>query len=157
MMNKADYFKQFALPYVRLPLVALFVLLLSACASNAVVTETAKSAKSDDDIVVQRAQARWDAMLSKDLETAYSYYSPGYRSTMSLPDFVFKQRTRRVKWETAEYLGHTCTERSCKVKFKTGFRVDKAVPGMDVYRGSDEIEETWVKPDDEWWYVPPKS
>lgn len=154
MMNKADYFKQSALPYVRLPLMVLCVMLISACASNAVVTETAKS---DEDIVVERAEARWAAMLNRDLETAYSYYSPGYRSTMSVSDFVFKQRTRRVKWETAEYLDHSCTERSCKVKFKTGFRVDKAVPGMDVYRGYDEVEETWVKPDDEWWYVPPKS
>lgn len=153
-MKKVDCLKQFWSPLARLPLIAVCVMLLSACASTAVVTE---SAKSDDDIVVERAKARWAALLSRDMETAYGYYSPGYRSTTSMVDFVFKQRTRRVKWESAEYLGHTCTERSCTVKFKTGFRVDKPVPGMDVYRGNDEVEESWVKPDDEWWYIPPKS
>jgi len=70
---------------------------------------------------------------------------------------MFKQRARRVKWESAEYKSHSCTETACKVDFKTGFRIDKAVPGMDVYHGFDNVEETWVKTDNQWWYVPPKG
>ena len=158
-MNTAKYFKKNASPdiksFCRLPLMALCVLMLSACASSGVVTEQA--VKGDDDIVVERAKARWEALLGKDLETAYSYYSPGYRSATSAVDYMFQIKTRRVKWESAEYLEHSCTDRSCKVKFKTGFKVEKAVPGMDVYHGFDDVEETWVKPDDEWWYVPPKG
>jgi len=150
--------KQTFLPGARLaralPLIAVCSMLLSACTST---TKVAEHEKSQDDIVVERAQARWAALLSKDLETAYGYYSPGYRSTTSLVDFVFKERTRRVKWESAEYLDHTCMDKTCKIRFKTGFRVDKAVPGMDVYRGNDEVEETWVRPEDEWWFVPPKG
>jgi len=158
MMNEVENHTQFALQSARfvgrLASIALIIMLLSACASNAVVSE---QVKSDDDIVVERAKARWAALLSKDLERAYSYYSPGYRSTTSVVDFMFKQRTRRVKWESSEYLDHSCSERACNIRFKTGFKIEKAVPGMNVYRGYDNIEETWVKPDDEWWYVPPKS
>jgi len=158
MMNTLETIKQTLLSGAtktrRLPLMALCAMLLSACASTATVTD---QKKGEDDIVVERAEARWAALISKDLETAYGYYSPGYRSTTSLVDFVFKERTRRVKWESAEYLDHNCEDRTCKIRFKTGFRVDKAVPGMDVYHGSDEIEETWIKPDDEWWFVPPKG
>jgi hypothetical protein len=94
-------------------------------------------------------------MLSRDYETAYTYYSPGYRSTASVVDFMFQQRSRRVKWSSAELLGHECTESACKLEYKIGFRVQKAVPGMDVYEGFDTIEESWVKTQDQWWYVPP--
>lgn len=137
----------------RLPLLLAFAMLLSACASNAVVSEK----KGKDEIVVDRANARWTALLAKDLETAYSYYSPGFRSTTSVVDFMFMQRSRRVKWDSAEYLSHSCTDSACKIQFKTGYIVQRAVPGMDVFQGFDEIEETWVKTKGEWWYVPPKG
>ena len=129
----------------------LFSLIVTACASKAVVPETS------DEVVVERAKARWAAMLNKDMETAYSYYSPGYRSTTSLVDFMFKQRARRVRWESAEYRDHECTEDACKVRFKTGFRVEKVLPGVDTYHGTDVVEETWVRTQGQWWYIPPKG
>ena len=132
------------------------LVMLTACATSSVSTDKKESA-SDKDIVVERAEARWAAMLAMDLETAYTYYSPGFRSTASVVDFMFQQRSRRVKWESAEYLSHNCSGSSCKVKFKTGFKVQKAIPGMDTYHGSDDVEETWVKTQGEWWYVPPKG
>jgi hypothetical protein len=158
MKNKLENCKQSAASGIRvagyLALMAFCLLLLSACAGTAVQKE---AQKSDDEIVVERAKARWTAMLDRDMETAYGYYSPGYRSTTSVVDFMFNQRSRRVKWESAEYLGHSCTESACEVRFKTGFRIDKAVPGMDVYHGFDTIEETWVKTNGEWWFVPAKG
>jgi hypothetical protein len=127
------------------------VLFLSACAGTPAVPETA------DEVVKQRAEARWAALLAKDPETAYSYYSPGYRSTTSVVDFMFKQRDRKVKWTSAEYKEHSCTETRCSITFNTGFRVNKAIPGMDTYDGKSVTEETWVKTENQWWYVPKKG
>jgi len=158
MMNKLENRKPFAAYGTRvaghLALLVSCLLLLSACAGTAVQKE---AQKSDDEIAVERAKARWAALLDKDMETAYGYYSPGYRSTTSVVDFMFNQRSRRVKWESAEYQSHSCTESACEIVFKTGFRIDKAVPGMDVYRGFDTVEETWVKTNGEWWFVPAKG
>ena len=140
----------------RFTVLSISVLLLAACAATSVSPGKEPSA-SKDDIVVQRAKSRWAAILERDLETAYTYYSPGFRSTASVVDFMFQQRSRRVKWESAEYLSHDCNGDSCKVKFKTGFKIEKAIPGMDTYHGFDDIEESWVKTQGEWWFVPPKG
>ena len=57
------------------------LLLLASLASGCVTTAVAPTD------VKQRAQARWDAVLSGDYDTAYSLYSPGYRSSHSRTDF----------------------------------------------------------------------
>jgi hypothetical protein len=123
----------------------LAALFLSACASTT---------PKPDNTIVKRAQDRWAALLADDFETAYSYYSPGYRSTTSVIDFAFKIRARRVRWTSAEYKEHSCAENSCTLVFKVGFTVNKPVPGLDKYDGSDTTEEKWVKTDGQWWYLP---
>lgn len=137
------------------------LLLLSACASSTAVKDSGgdevNKTGSDDPVVVERSKARWTALLANDPETAYSYYSPGYRSTTSVVDFMFKQRTRRVRWVSAEYVDHSCTKEACEIIYKAGFKVSKALPGMDTYQGTDTVEETWVKTQGEWWFVPPKG
>ena len=128
-----------------LPMLA--ALLLAACAT---------APQSDGDIVAERAQARWDALLAGDLEEAYAFYSPGYRSTTSVIDFGVSIRTRRVMWTSAEYLEHQCEEKRCTVIFNIGFRVHRPVPGLDAWDGTDRVEESWVKTDGQWWYLPNK-
>jgi len=31
------------------------------------------------EVVEERAQARWEAMVARDFQTAWEYYTPGYR------------------------------------------------------------------------------
>lgn len=124
---------------------ALLALLLAACAT------TPKTPP-----VVERAQARWDAVISNRLEEAYTFYSPGYRSSASLIDFGVTMRTRRIQWTSATYRDHECDGDRCTVRFDIGFRVPKPVPGLDVYEGQDVAEDTWVRSNGQWWYVPNK-
>ena len=159
-VEKKNTNKGFRYGWLPTVMLALSMLLISACASTTTVKDTSagQEAKpvSDDPVVVERAKARWEAVLARDAETAYTYYSPGYRSTTSVVDYMFKERSRRVKWVSAEYVSHNCTENACKITFKTGFKVNKALPGMDEYTGYDDFEESWVRTQDEWWFVPPK-
>jgi hypothetical protein len=129
---------------LRLPLAALAVLLLSACAATGPQTPP----------VVDRAQERWDALIAGDLEKAYTYYSPGYRSSTSLIDFGVSIRTRRVQWTSATYKDHSCEGERCIVRFDIGFRVPRPVPGLDVFDGKDVAEDTWIRSQGQWWYVP---
>jgi hypothetical protein len=130
----------------RLLLLAGAALLLAACAT------TPKT-----DPVVERAQARWSALLAGDLETAYTYFSPGYRSTTSLIDYGVTMRTRPVKWTSAAYKGHSCEGSRCIVRFDIGFQVPRPVPGMKVWNGKDVVEDTWVQTEGQWWYLPVKQ
>jgi len=139
--------------YRPVPLLAamLIGLFLSACASRATTPEDAEKA------LVERAQNRWDTLLAGDYEGAYAYYSPGYRSTTSVIDFAIGIRMRRVRWTTADYKAHSCTENTCTIKFDVGFSVDRPVPGMDKYESSSMIEDQWVKTEGQWWYLPKKK
>jgi len=128
-------------------LLALSTLWLSACATTP---------SSESDIVIERAQARWDAIASGDLETAYTYYSPGFRSANSLIDFGVSMSMRRVKWTSATYLEHSCEESRCLVQFDVGFKVSNPVPGLKVYESSSKVEDTWIKTNGQWWYLPEK-
>jgi hypothetical protein len=127
-------------------LLTVTVLTLAACATTGPKTHP----------VVERAQARWNAVLAGDLETAYGYYSPGYRSATSLVDFGIAWRVRKVGYTSATYKEHSCEETRCTVSFDVGYKVNRPVPGLDVWEGSDLIEDTWVQTSGEWWYLPEK-
>lgn len=125
----------------------MLALVLSGCAT---------APRGEDALVVERAQARWDAVVAGDLETAYAYYTPGYRSTHSVIDYALKVRTARVKWTSAEYLRHDCAEDRCTVVFSLDYRVAAPVPGMKVWDSKSTVEDTWVRTRGEWWYLPEK-
>jgi hypothetical protein len=131
-------------------------LAFAALAASLLLSACAMTPASDDERVVERAQARWDAIIAGDVETAYEFFSPGYRSTHSLIDFAVGERVRRVKRTSAEYLEHQCEETRCLVTFKLGFIVHKPVPGMIDYSSSSKVEDTWIKTNGEWWYLPKK-
>ena len=127
-------------------LVLLAVMLLSACATT--------SSSSPEDIVKQRAQARWDALLSRDYAGAYALYSPGFRSTATVVDFEINIRMRRIAYTSATYQGQNCDENTCTVTFQVGYRVGTPVPGVGVWDGFQDINDQWVKTGGEWWYLP---
>jgi len=128
-------------------LVVFVTLLVSGCAGNEVKTDPA----------VERAKLRWSSILSGDLDTAYSLYSPGYRSTHSRVDFEIALRMQRVQWTSADYVSHDCAENRCVIRFNVGFSVKKPVPGMDVFKSSNLVEDIWVLSKGEWWFVPQKK
>ena len=123
--------------------------LLAAC-----TTAPAKPARTDP--FPERAEQRWEALLSGDLETAYTFLSPGYRSTVSLVDWGVSQRMRKVQWNSAEYVSHDCEESRCTVVISAGFSAMAPVPGMTRFENTKRLEETWIKSQDEWWYLPEK-
>jgi hypothetical protein len=124
----------------------LIAMLLSGCATTPTATP--------EDVVKERAEARWAALLSRDYPAAYSFYSPGYRSTIKVTDFEFEIRLRRVRWTSAEYQTHECEGNTCKVSFKVGYTVNSPVPGIKTWNSYDYIDDQWIKTGGEWWFLP---
>jgi len=120
------------------------LLLLSACATTA--------PKAPD--IQERANARWEALLSGDIAAAYEYLSPGYRSSVSSLQYQRAILLKRVQWTGVEYRAHECTETSCNVKFVLSYKVAGALPGVRSYEGKMDIEEPWVMVGKQWYYVP---
>jgi len=118
--------------------------LLAACASTG----------SGGGSVVSRAEARWDAIIAGDYNTAYQYYTPGYRSSHTPGDFEVTMRLRKVHIREARYLDQDCDETVCTVSFETKYHVASPVPGLDAWTSTTKIEEKWVKTQGKWWYFP---
>ncbi len=120
------------------------VLLMSACATTPPAVDN----------VEERAQARWDAVLSRDYDAAYSYYSPGYRSSTSRVDFEIALRLRRISIESAEVEESSCEANACTVQARVEYLVVSPVPGIDEWKSKRLVEERWIRTKDEWWYLP---
>ena len=101
-----------------------------------------------------RAQARWDAILSSDLDSAYAFYSPGYRTGTSRVDFEIAMRLRRLKWVSADVLESSCEADLCEVKTMVTYEITKPLPGVPVWKSKREVKEHWVRTEGQWWFVP---
>lgn len=130
--------------YSGMALVALAVAVLSACATQPQGGTT----------VEDRARQRWEALLSADLDSAYAYYSPGYRSAHSRVDFEIGLRTRRIQWTSASVEGSQCEGDRCTVTTRVGYRIGSPVPGVPKWESERLIEERWVRTEGQWWFVP---
>lgn len=130
---------------------------LAALLLAGLIAGCATAPGATEDAVVERAKARWAAVIAGDYETSYPFYTPGYRSTTSLIDYAVEMRTRRVTWTTAEYRSHDCEENRCTVAFSIGYRVHSPVPGLTTWNGQSAVEDTWVRTGGQWWYLPPQD
>jgi hypothetical protein len=131
---------------VRAALLLIAVVALAACAT----------APREQDPLVERAQARWDAIIARDYDAAYALYSPGYRSTTSRTDFEIGLRTKRVGWTAAKYREHQCQGEVCTVTFDIEYVAQRPVPGVPKWEAPGKVDDTWILSSGEWWYVPPE-
>ncbi|MGA9572668.1 MAG: hypothetical protein WBS20_01840 [Lysobacterales bacterium] len=137
--------KYFSVTRYARPLAIVCVLfLLSACAA------TAKKGIS----IEERVNARWAALMRDDLEGAYGYLSPGYRSSVSLKQYQRALLTQAVTWNSGKYVSSKCEEATCDVKVSIGFTVYGAVPGVKSFNGTQTTDESWVLVDGNWYFVP---
>jgi hypothetical protein len=101
--------------------------------------------KTAEQIVVERAQGRWDALVKGDLEAAYRYLSPGSRAVIT--PAAYKDTIRQGFWQSAKVQKAVCaTSDSCEAHVA----IEYAVRGAKV---ATPLTETWIKQDAEWWFV----
>ena len=120
------------------------VMLIAACA-----TTTPESAD-----IEYRAQARWDTLLSGDLNGAYQYLSPGYRSSVASDEYQRAVLTQKVRWTKAKYIKSDCLTNTCKVEILLDYSLVSPFQGVRKFNGQQTIIENWVKVNAQWWYVP---
>jgi len=122
-------------------LVSGFALVIGACA----VIERAEidSAKA---VVSERAQQRWELLMSGQVEKAYAYYSPASRSSESLE--LFRKKTAGVRWwRNLKLDSVVCRPDACQVRMLLEYDLFE-IKGL-----KQSVEETWVKDSGNWWLV----
>ena len=119
-------------------------LALSACAAGTVQTAG----------IEERAIARWDTLLSGDLDGAYQFLSPAFRSSVSSLQYQRKLQLQKVSWTAAHYIESECSESTCKVRISLDYSLIGVLPGVRRYDGTQTVEENWVRRDGTWWMIP---
>ena len=128
--------------------VALLMAVLGGCASTPVST------RAPEEIVAERAQARWEGFIKGDLVKAYQYNTPGYRGMVSQKRFQ-ETRGRDGRVIGAEVFRTTCeAKEKCVVRLKlTAYAplTSGNHSGMPT-KISTAVDETWILEDGQWWY-----
>lgn len=103
--------------------------------------------KTPEEIVAQRAQARWDALIAGQWETAYSLASPAYRSLVDVDGF------RRQKGGETWVMGTAvrkveCAIDTCEVMVRLKFKPPMPQFGTEM---ETDYTERWVLDEGDWW------
>lgn len=119
----------------------------SGCASFAPPVGDAKEAT-----VANRAQARWDLLISGRLEEAYKdYLSPAYRSVNSFEKY--RGGIKLGLWRRAEVKGVSCeSPEICKVTVSVAYAL--LAKGAGKVESESTLTEIWRENDGSWWFVP---
>lgn len=101
-------------------------------------------ARKPEEVVKERAQARWDALLRNDVKSAYEYFSPGSRAVVDLKSY--EAAVRKGFWKSATVDGVTCTGQRCEATETIEYEYQGR-------RTRSPLTETWIEEDGNWWLV----
>jgi hypothetical protein len=101
--------------------------------------------RSAEEIVKERAQARWDALVKGDTGAAYGYMSPASRSITS-PE-AYARSLRAGFWKSAVVDKIECrSAQSCDALATIEYEHSGR-------RTKTPLRETWIFEGSEWWYL----
>ena len=125
---------------------ALALALVSALLAGCAITP-----KKPEDAVRERAQARWDALLKGDFETAYTFISPGGRA--AVPYRLYRGRIGgAATWQSAQVDSVTCeTLEKCTVLVKVHIHAPMRRARLGTIEAG--VRETWLLEDGQWWFL----
>lgn len=101
--------------------------------------------KATEQLIEERANERWQALIKGDLKTAYTYYSKAFRETT--PYKHFEHRVRGVGlWSHAAVKSVECNEAEKRCKVWMDVAVVTKMRGLDKpIETSTLLEETWIQ------------
>lgn len=120
------------------------VLLLAALLAGCAVL----SPPPAEEVVRQRAQARWDALLAGEWSKAYRYMSPSYRALVEEKRYA-NQFGAGASFLGAEVARVTCAEERCTVRMRVRFQTAAAGRSSEV--GETHFDEVWIREEGQWW------
>lgn len=102
-----------------------------------------------EQVVTQKANQRWKALVAENWTQAYGALVPSYRSVHSVDDFR-KSFAMSVRWVDGEVVSAACEEAKCTLRVKVTTLLPFARrPGETI---STHVDETWLLESGNWYY-----
>jgi len=125
-------------------LLAASALWLSGC-----VTVAPASPATPEEVVSQRSQERWDALVAGNFEKAWTYASPATRAIVKQSEY-HKRFGAAGSWKSARVFQVTCEPDKCLVRVDLATQL--SAKGFKNQEIKAIIDETWVREDGQWWF-----
>lgn len=100
--------------------------------------------------VMRKANLRWQALIDGETKTAYELNAPSYRAAVTQQSF--RRRFGNGPWIKAEALKAECQLEKCNVRISMTYQAPMIQ--IDGGKMTTSIQETWIKEDGQWWYMP---
>jgi len=141
---------------VSLAALLLISILLAACDNDPQVKPdvlTAMPTPADFAMLDSRVLGRWEALINRDFETAYGYFSPAYRKLFPLRHYLSRTGSS-VRWLSAEIKDSQYTGARAEVRVTLGYELSLPMgQGDDFGEMTTELKEVWLWIDGQWWYT----
>jgi hypothetical protein len=119
---------------------ALVALAIAGCAMS-----DSMRRPGDREMVAERAQERWDALVKGDFAAAYRYISPPGRTLV--PQDAYASGLKKGFWTGAKVQNVQCpSSEACEVDVV----IDYQHNGLKM---QSPLREKWVKQNSNWWFV----
>jgi hypothetical protein len=111
--------------------------LLAACATV--------ESRPATEVVKERAQARWNALVSGDAKAAYAYFTPATRKTLKPEDYA--SSIKKGFWKSVTVDRVECASADLCTADST------VVYEHRLGRVKTPLRETWIREGQNWWYA----
>jgi ABC-type glycerol-3-phosphate transport system substrate-binding protein len=135
---------------IRIAFAALAALLLAACASGGPSRQDAATTQT----ALDRAVARWQALIEGRPEVSWELHTPGARSARDKETYVRDWTQKPVQYRTVAPVDEICDADACTVTVELEYDVRIPLAGVGTQRVSAVLEERWVRLDGVWYYFP---
>lgn len=105
------------------------------------------------DVLARRVEARWAALIKGDVDRAYLFTTPEYRSVVSAQQYRGKYG-RVVEWRMAHAKKVSYDDPAvATVTVELTYRLALPGTGGEVVETQSLLTEKWIYKDREWWYI----
>ncbi len=133
------------------------VTLLAGCASAPKATSSKAIALPPEQAVAARAGIRWQAMIERRWEDAYSLLTPGYREATTLEGFQANFVGSPVNWKSFEVGAVVCEIADrCVAEVLVHFSLTGGMPGVPKMETQQTVQEIWLLVGGDWHHLPRK-
>ena len=105
--------------------------------------------KTPEQVVAERVEQRWAALIKGDFEKAWTYTQPAYRDIVKQADYR-KRFSGAGQWRGVQVHEVSCEAERCQVRIRLTTRV--TVPPFQGQELVGGIDETWVRDGGHWRY-----
>lgn len=135
-------------------LVALGLSFVGACSKSS-DSSAASSARSDADVLRERAARFWDCRLRADYKSQYDLIDPAFKGRVALDAFVASQgKNEYQKYEVKDV---TVDGETAYVAVEYVYKIGLRVPNLEPEPQTTSTEQEWVKVDGTWYFKYPEN